>query len=227
MVACNEIAETDDFSVARQELLRTGVAPYVKDARVLEAMGKVPRHEFIPRELRAYAYVNHALPIGHEQTISQPLVVGVMTEALSLNPSDRVLEIGTGSGYQAAVLSLLSAEVYSIEIVEPLAERARDTLQRLGYANVHVRAGDGYLGWPDAAPFDAIIITAAVPRIPEPLVSQLREGGRLVLPLGEEVQYVKRYLKHGKELSAETLLPVQFVPMTGAIRSSPPPDQRH
>src|SRR6266404_8275606 len=154
-------------------------------ARVLAVMGKVPRHEFVPVEYRAFAYEDHPLPIGHGQTISQPFIVALMTEKLEPKASDKVLEIGTGSGYQAAVLAELVSNVYTIEIVEPLARRAETDLKRLGYTNIMVRAGDGYKGWPDAAPFDAIIVTCAPDKIPQPLTDQLKDGGRMVIPVGE------------------------------------------
>ena len=156
----------------------------VRDPRVLAALAHVPRHELVPDEMREYAYEDRPLPIGHGQTISQPYVVAYMTEQLRLRGDERVLEIGTGSGYQAAVLAELAREVYSIEIVEELGERARADLARLGYSNVHVRVGDGYRGWPEQAPFDAIIVTAAPGHVPQPLIDQLAVGGRLVLPVG-------------------------------------------
>jgi len=188
----------------------------VHDPRVLAAMREVPRHRFVPEPLRAAAYEDGALPIGEGQTISQPFVVASMCEHLALSPQDRVLEIGTGSGYHAAVLSQLAAQVYSIEIVPPLAERARRTLAELGYANVEVRTGDGYRGWPEEAPFDAVILTAAPPEIPEPLVAQLKPGGRMVLPVGvgeDQQLVVLEKTAHG--LEKRVMFPVRFVPMTG------------
>jgi protein-L-isoaspartate(D-aspartate) O-methyltransferase len=196
----------------------------VTDERVLAAMTIVPRHLFVPPEVRGQAYADQALPIGRGQTISQPYVVGLMTQLLALQGGERVLEIGTGSGYQAAVLSHLAANVYSIEIDPELAERARATLAAQGYATVHVRAGDGYYGWPEAAPFDAIIITAAAPRLPERLLSQLREGGRIVAPIergdGEELAVG---IKHGDRLEWTEHGGVRFVPMTGEVRRTPSP----
>ncbi len=156
----------------------------VREPRVLDAMRRVPRHLFVPEALRAAAYEDSPLPIGHGQTISQPFIVAWMTEALQVTPQSRVLEIGTGSGYQAAVLSLVVADVYTIEIVAPLAESARHTLESLGYTNVHAMVGDGYAGWPEHAPFDAVIVTAAPDQVPQPLIDQLRVGGRLVVPVG-------------------------------------------
>ena len=187
----------------------------VTNVRVLEAMAAVPRHEFIPSELRSAAYGDHPLPIGFNQTISQPFIVAYMTEQLALQPSDRVLEIGTGSGYQAAVLSLLVTEVWTVEIIEPLARRAAADLRRLGYTNVTVRAGDGYRGWPEAAPFDAIIVTCAPEKIPHPLIDQLKDGGRMMIPVGP-LRDQSLYLleKRGKEVRQKAVLPVRFVPMT-------------
>lgn len=183
---------------------------------VLQTMATVPRHEFVPLLLQPYAYADRPLPIGHGQTISQPYVVAFMTEKLEPHPSDRVLEVGTGSGYQAAVLSVLVRDVYSIEIVEPLARRAESDLARLGYRNVKVRHGDGYLGWPEAAPFDAIIVTCAPDHVPQPLVEQLRDGGRMIIPVGEESeQHLVLLRKRGDTLERENVLPVRFVPMTG------------
>jgi protein-L-isoaspartate(D-aspartate) O-methyltransferase len=190
----------------------------VRDARTLAAMRKVPRHLFVPPALAAGAYADHPLPIGHDQTISQPYIVGFMTEALGLRGGETVLEVGTGSGYQAAVLAEIAARVYTIEIVAPLAEEARERLKRLGYRNVEVRAGDGYLGWPEAAPFDAIIVTAAAPRIPEPLKQQLKDGGRIVIPVGDAYQELIVVTRKGAAYAEERVLPVRFVPMTGKVR---------
>jgi protein-L-isoaspartate(D-aspartate) O-methyltransferase len=188
----------------------------ITNARVLEVMSRVPRHEFVPEKLRPHAYADRPLPIGHGQTISQPYIVAFMTEHLDPQPSDRVLEIGTGSGYQAAVLSPLVAEVYTIEIVEALAERAEADLRRLQYTNVHVRAGDGYQGWPEEAPFDAVIVTCAPEAIPQPLVEQLAEGGRMIIPVGELWdQRLVLLTKENGNLTQQNVLPVRFVPMTG------------
>jgi len=188
----------------------------ITDARVRAAMGKVPRHQFVPAEFRTRAYDNCALPIGHGQTISQPFVVAFMTEQLDLQPTDRVLEIGTGSGYQVAVLAELAGEVYSIEIVAALAQRAGADLKQLGYTNVQLRSGDGSLGWPEAAPFDAIIVTCAPEQRPQPLVEQLRDGGRMIIPVGPDGdQKLVMYRKQGRHLEERAVLPVRFVPMTG------------
>ena len=190
----------------------------VRDPLTLDALRQVPRHLFVPPPLAADAYNDTPLPIGHGQTISQPYIVAFMTEALGLAGGERVLEVGTGSGYQAAVLARIASRVYTIEIVEPLAAEARQRLAGLGYANVEVRAGDGYLGWPEAAPFDAIIVTAAAPRIPEPLKAQLRDGGRLVIPVGEGLQELVVVTRRGDDYAERRVLPVRFVPMTGAVR---------
>jgi protein-L-isoaspartate(D-aspartate) O-methyltransferase len=196
------------------QLVRAGRG--ITNARVLFAMCKVPRHEFVPPPLRAQAYEDHPLPIGYGQTISQPFIVAFMTQELDPESSHRVLEIGTGSGNQAAVLAELVAEVYTIEIVEELAARAAADLARLGYTNVHVRAGDGYKGWSEAAPFDSIIVTCAPEHVPQPLIDQLKEGGRVILPLGalwnQELVVLR---KQGGKLEQHAVLPVQFVPMTG------------
>jgi protein-L-isoaspartate(D-aspartate) O-methyltransferase len=192
----------------------------IRSQRVLKAMGKVPRHEFVPPNLREYAYSDSPLPIGNGQTISQPYIVALMTELAELKSDDRVLEIGTGSGYQAAILAELAREVYTIEILAPLAEQARTTLERLKYRNVTVRAGDGYRGWPEKAPFAAILVTAAAERIPQPLFDQLGEDGRLIMPVGsaEEVQSLTVITrKHGR-FEREEVLPVRFVPMTGEVQ---------
>jgi protein-L-isoaspartate(D-aspartate) O-methyltransferase len=190
----------------------------VTDQRVLAALREVPRHEFVPSGMRRLAYEDFPLPIGEQQTISQPYIVGIMTQLLRPAPGDRVLEIGTGSGYQAAVLGELVREVYTIEIVDPLARRAEETLSRLGYDNVHVRSGDGYQGWPSKAPFDGIIVTAAAPSVPKPLLEQLGVGARLVIPVGDHYQELRVITRteHGFEERSE--LPVRFVPMTGQAR---------
>jgi protein-L-isoaspartate(D-aspartate) O-methyltransferase len=180
-------------------------------------MRTVKRHAFVPQAIRRSAYADEALPIGDSQTISQPWVVARMTELLMIRPGEKVLEVGTGSGYQAAVLSRMGAEVYTIEIIEALAERARATLESLGYQDIHFRVGDGYAGWPEAAPFDAVIITAAVDHVPEPLQEQLKVGGRLLLPLGSpsHVQYLTRFTRTDAGLKKERFRAVRFVPMTG------------
>jgi len=200
--------------MVRQQLSAPGRD--ITNARVLAAMGKVPRHELVPSSLRGQAYGDYPLPIGYDQTISQPFIVAFMTEKLEPKATDKVLEIGTGSGYQAAVLAELVREVYTIEIVEPLARRAEADLKRLGYTNVFVRAGDGYKGWPEAAPFDAVIVTCAPEHVPQPLVNQLREGGRMIIPVGPAGnQELYLLYKKGDKVEKRAVLPVRFVPMTG------------
>ena len=198
--------------MVRGQLMSRGV----RDERVLAATSKVPREEFVPQYSRAASYTDQPLPIGYGQTISQPYVVAFMTEQLRLSKNDRVLEIGTGSGYQAAILAELAAEVYTIEIIEPLAKTAEATLQHLGYTNVQVKAGDGYKGWPEHAPFDAITVTCAPDHVPQPLIEQLKEGGRMIIPVGgfgdQELYLLEK--KNG-ELQRRAVLPVRFVPMTG------------
>lgn len=205
----------------RREMVITQIrARGVNDPNTLRAMQTVPRHAFIPPRYRSYAYADHPLPIGRDQTISQPYIVGFMTEALALRPRSRVLEIGTGSGYQAAVCAEISQEVYSIEIIEALANSAKKVLKELGYPNVFVKAGDGYFGWPDKAPFDAIIGTAAAERIPEPLLEQLKPGGRMILPYETDAgfQYLVLVIKDEKgDIYKENVMPVRFVPMTGEV----------
>ncbi len=189
----------------------------IRDRRVLEVMERVPRHEFVPEEYRAFAYEDSPLPIGEGQTISQPYIVALMTECLNLEGEEKVLEVGTGSGYQAAILSELAKEVYTIEIVGPLAERAEELLKNLGYRNVKVRCGDGYLGWEEYAPFDGIIVTCAPEHIPQPLIDQLAEGGRMVIPVGETQfpQVLKLLEKREGKVTVRNVVPVRFVPMTG------------
>ncbi len=212
--------------IERDRMVRDHImARGVTDSRVIQALQNVPRHVFVPDAEREQAYEDHPLPIGFEQTISQPYIVAFMTEALRLQPHERVLEIGTGSGYQAAILSQLVNKVFSIEIVEPLAERANKAIQKLGMTNVVVQAGDGYQGWPEEAPFDAIILTAAPEHIPQPLLDQLAIGGRLILPLGSHVQKLILLTRAPDGWQKEELLPVAFVPMTGeAENASPVPE---
>jgi protein-L-isoaspartate(D-aspartate) O-methyltransferase len=186
----------------------------VRDRAVLAAMRAVPRHRFVPASEQASAYADHPLPIGYQQTISQPYIVAFMTELAAVKPGDTVLEVGTGSGYQAAVLAEMGVKVYSIEIVAPLAEQASETLAALGY-DVTVRHGDGYAGWPEHAPFDAILVTAAPPKIPEPLERQLEVGGRLVIPVGEYFQSLLVVTRTRDGYRQKDVLPVRFVPMTG------------
>jgi protein-L-isoaspartate(D-aspartate) O-methyltransferase len=187
----------------------------VHDPVVLAAMRDVPRHEFVPERWRTQAYADRALPIGEEQTISQPYIVALMTELAAVRPAARVLEVGTGSGYQAAVLATLGADVYTIEIVPVLAERARTTLARLGYTKVRTRQGDGYRGWPEAAPFAAIVVTAAPPEVPAALLAQLAPGGRLVIPVGTVEQELQVHERTADGVRVRSVIPVRFVPMTG------------
>jgi len=217
------LANPQPRQVERDRMVREQIiARGVTDSHVIQALREVPRHEFVPESEREQAYEDHPLPIGFGQTISQPYIVAFMTEALGLQRHERVLEIGTGSGYQAAVLSQLVDNVFSIEIVESLAQRAQETLTKLGLTNVTVRAGDGYQGWPDEAPFDAIILTAAPEHIPQPLLDQLAVGGRLILPLGKAVQKLMLMKRIQDGWQKEELLPVSFVPMTGRVESGPP-----
>jgi protein-L-isoaspartate(D-aspartate) O-methyltransferase len=221
------IAE-DDFQQQRQELVNIIKADVVRtrdflgqemlDERVLDAIGKVPRHEFVPESERSYAYENRPLPIGYGQTISQPYIVAIMTELLKPKETDRVLEVGTGSGYQAAILAELVDSVYTIEIIEELSQKAADNLKRAGYANVHTRTGDGYYGWETEAPFDGIVVTAVASHIPPPLIKQLKPGGRMIIPVSAQfmTQYLVLVIKaiDGK-ISTQQIIPVRFVPLTG------------
>jgi protein-L-isoaspartate(D-aspartate) O-methyltransferase len=209
--------QASDFAAERQQMVQQQLmARGIHEERVLAAMAKVPREEFVPPNERAAAYTDHPLPIGYDQTISQPYIVAFMTEQLRPKRSDRVLEIGTGSGYQAAILAELVAEVYTIELAEPLARNAEATLARLGYKNVHVKAGDGYKGWPENAPFDAIIVTCAPERVPQPLTDQLKDGGRMIIPVGNRfAQELYLLEKKNGQLKESAVLPVRFVPMAG------------
>jgi protein-L-isoaspartate(D-aspartate) O-methyltransferase len=206
----------DPWREARERMVRDQLQGRdIVDPRVLQAMRTVPRHLFVPESWRQQAYDDHPLPIGHEQTISQPYIVALMTELGRIAPGDRVLEIGTGSGYQTAVLAALGAEIYSIEVVEPLAAAAAALLARLGYDRVTVRSGDGYGGWPEQAPFAAVLVTAAPPAIPQPLQEQLGLGGRLVVPVGRGWQDLRVVLRTGSGFKDKNVLPVRFVPMVG------------
>jgi protein-L-isoaspartate(D-aspartate) O-methyltransferase len=224
LVACGQQQSIKQRSEKMYEKMRISMVEDqiekrgVKNESVLEAMRKVPRHEFVPDYLKKYAYADEPLPIGEDQTISQPYIVAYMTEYLRLGNEDKVLEIGTGSGYQAAVLAEIVDTVYTIEIVDVLAKNAQRNLERLGYENVLVKRGDGYAGWPEHAPYDAIIITAAPTKIPEPLLEQLKVGGFMILPLGDYSQELVLIEKNSmKDFEQKTLLPVRFVPMTGEI----------
>jgi protein-L-isoaspartate(D-aspartate) O-methyltransferase len=215
------VAEGDSTRIAREAMVQEQIeARGVRNAAVLAGMRRVPRHEFMPENVRSLAYYDRPVPIGLGQTISQPYVVALMTELAAVGRGSRVLEIGTGSGYQAAVLAELGTDVYSIEILAPLRERAVEILARLGYGQVKTRVGDGYLGWPEAAPFDAIIVTAAPARVPEPLKQQLKVGGRLVLPVGKVDQELEVITRTAVGFSERSVIPVRFVPMTGKANHS-------
>ncbi|MCX5753054.1 MAG: protein-L-isoaspartate(D-aspartate) O-methyltransferase [Candidatus Krumholzibacteria bacterium] len=204
----------DHERMVKDQIERRGV----RDKRVLDAMRKVPRELFVERHDREFAFHDGPLSIGHGQTISQPYIVAYMTEALAIGSTDRVLEIGTGSGYQTAVLAELAAEVYTIEIVEELSARAQKVLGELGYSNIHFRAGDGSLGWPEAVPFNAIMVTAAPDRTPERFLEQLAEGGRMIVPVGSGEQYLELLTRRGGAVERRELIGVRFVPMTGRIQ---------
>ncbi len=200
--------------MVREQIMARGIT----DSLVISSMLEVKRHLFVPLRFKMNAYVDSPLPIGSNQTISQPYIVALMTSLLNLREGGRVLEIGTGSGYQAAVLANIADSVFSVEILPELAARAKTLLDTLGYGNIKIRAGDGYDGWPAKAPFDAIIVTAAAPSIPSKLVKQLRTGGRLVIPVGDFMQHLNVYEKRNEELKLLDSFPVRFVPMTGKIR---------
>lgn len=210
-------AVPDSFSSYRAAMVDQQIrARGITNASVLQAMQAVPRHRFIPEPLWHLAYTDGPLPIGHEQTISQPYIVAYMTDAANIAPHERVLEIGTGSGYQAAVLSAVARDVYTIEIIPELAEQAKGTLAALGYTNIHTKTGNGYLGWPEHAPFDAIVVTAAPDEIPQALVDQLALGGRMVVPVGTSTQHMMIVEKTSRGVVTRRTFPVRFVPMTGA-----------
>src|SRR5687767_15314212 len=204
-----------DFAKQRRNLIEELRSQGITSSIVLDAMLKVPRHKFVPSSQRHLAYQNRPLPIGHDQTISQPFIVGYMTQEASIAPGEKVLEIGTGSGYQAAVLAELAKEVYTIEIIPELAEGAKSVLQKLGYKNVHVKAGNGYEGWPEHAPFDAIVVTAAPDKIPQALVDQLALKGKMVIPVGTTFQEMVIITRDNSGVVEQRTIPVRFVPMTG------------
>jgi protein-L-isoaspartate(D-aspartate) O-methyltransferase len=207
----------------REKMIREQLeARNVKDPRVLASMSKVPRHEFVPSNLIESAYDDCALPLKMGQTISQPYIVGYMTQALELKGTERVLEVGTGSGYQAAVLAEIVPEVYTIEILPELGEQAASTLARLGYRNIHFRIGDGYAGWPEHAPYDRIIVTAAPEKIPQPLIDQLKIGGRMIIPIGRMEQELEVLDKDSTGITRRSTIPVRFVPMTGKAQEYSP-----
>lgn len=228
MLFSSHVIAEDDYDRQRQELIDVIKAQVVStrdflrqdtmDQRVLDALGKVPRQDFVPHNQRAFAYENRPLPIGHGQTISQPYIVAIMTDLLKTKPNDKVLEIGTGSGYQAAILAELVDSVYSIEIIEALGEQAADNLKRGGYHKVQTRIGDGYYGWESQAPFDGIVVTAVASHIPPPLIKQLKPGGRMVIPVGAPfmTQYLQLVTKgNDGTIRTQQILPVSFVPLTG------------
>jgi len=203
--------KTQRYNMVSNQLAGRGIS----DTKVLEAFRNVPRHEFVPHEYRRYAYADQPLPIGEGQTISQPYIVAYMTEILNIKPGDKVLEIGTGSGYQAAILAEVEAEVFTIEVIEPLATRAKEVLNNLGYKNIHLKTGDGYQGWEENAPYDAILVTCSPSKIPEPLKQQLAEGGRMIIPVGRQhdIQFLYLLEKHNGKIRQRNVLPVRFVPM--------------
>jgi protein-L-isoaspartate(D-aspartate) O-methyltransferase len=222
--AAAPLAGDDDLQAGRRRRMieRDLVPRGIRDPEVLRAMGKVPRQTYVLPALSAQAYDDNPLPIGEDQTISQPYIVALMTELAHIGPADRVLEVGTGSGYQAAVLAEIARDVYTIEIIEPLATRASAALRAAGYTNVHTRTGDGYRGWPEAAPFDAILVTAAPAEVPPPLLAQLAPGGRLVVPEGTSNQELVVYERGEKGIERRRALAVRFVPMTGEALSPRP-----
>ena len=221
---CSETASSPDTELAAQReiMVREQIAGRgITDSATLHAMRAVPRHEFLPLRLRGEAYADYPLPIGHGQTISQPYIVAFMTEVICPRPGDKILEIGAGSGYQAAVLAHTGAEVYTVEIIEPLAELARQNLERLGYKNARVIHGDGFRGWPEHAPFDAIVVTCAPDKIPTNLVAQLKDGGRMIIPVGGGMEQQLILLrKRGEVIENQSVMPVRFVPMTGEAESA-------
>jgi protein-L-isoaspartate(D-aspartate) O-methyltransferase len=226
LVACAQDAKKMDSEASnryherRMEMVEKQIeARGVRNPRVLEALRNVPRHRFVRKQDVGRAYSDGPLPIGHNQTISQPYIVGLMTSLLDPQPGDIILEIGTGSGYQAAVLAELVEKVYTIEIIRPLGEHAREVLKELGYENVEVKIGDGYRGWPEHAPFDGVIVTAAPDHIPQPLIDQLKEGGKLVIPVGDYYQELKVVHKKGDKAEIDRSIAVRFVPMTGEAES--------
>ncbi|MFH1457566.1 MAG: protein-L-isoaspartate(D-aspartate) O-methyltransferase [Candidatus Omnitrophota bacterium] len=206
--------DAQDFKALRERMVKYQIEDRgIKDSAVLEVMRRIERHRFVPLELQHLAYEDAPLPIGEAQTISQPYIVALMTQLLELKGHEKVLEIGTGSGYQAAILAELAKEVYSMEILASLAERAQELLSELGYKNIKIIRADGFLGWPEYAPFDAIIVTCAPKEIPQPLIEQLAEGGRMVIPQGEAYQELKLLVKVKGQITQHSIIPVRFVPM--------------
>lgn len=226
MLAMPLRGQDEGLADLRRRMVDTQIrARGVADAKVLAAMARVPRHEFVPESVRTQAYDDYPLPIGERQTISQPYIVALMTSLLELKGGERVLEIGTGSGYQAAVLSEIAGEVYTMEILEPLSQRAQQRLTSLGYDNIHFRVGDGWKGWPEAAPFDGIVVTAAPEKIPQALLEQLKVGGRMVVPVGSFFQDLMVLTKTANGYEKRNVIPVRFVPMTGEAEREKSPSR--
>lgn len=223
LVANFSIPEDDSnvYAQRRWEMVEAQIISRgIRDSKLIRAMLKIPRHKFVPENLRDIAYGDNPLPIGIEQTISQPYIVALMTELLRLNSGEKVLEVGTGSGYQTAILAEMGCEVYTIEILEPLSEKAQQVLKSLGYEDIHYKIGDGYRGWTQFAPFDAIIVTAAPDHMPQPLIEQLKTNGRMIIPVGVQYQELLLIKKTDKGTDMKTVTPVRFVPMTGEAQKS-------
>jgi protein-L-isoaspartate(D-aspartate) O-methyltransferase len=215
----SRLSNEDEYKALREQMVVQQIeARGVRDKRVLEAMRRVPRHLFVSEKLRPYAHDDAPLSIGKGQTISQPFIVALMTELLHPEPHKTILEIGTGSGYQTAVLADIVNKVYSIEIIPELSQRAEEVFKLLGYSNIFIRNSDGYYGWPEAAPFDCIIVTAAPEKVPQLLLEQLKEGGRMVIPVGDGLQFLEVYIRENDTFKKETNIPVRFVPMTGEAK---------
>lgn len=223
LLANFSIPEDDNnvYAQKRWEMVETQIISRgIRDSKLIRAMLKIPRHKFVPENLRDIAYGDNPLPVGIEQTISQPYIVALMTELLRLNSGEKVLEVGTGSGYQTAILAEMGCKVYTIEILEPLSEKAQQVLKSLGYEDIHYKIGDGYRGWPQFAPFDAIIVTAAPDHMPQPLIEQLKTNGRMIIPVGAQYQELLLTKKTDKGTDMKTVTPVRFVPMTGEAQKS-------
>lgn len=223
LLANFSIPEDDNnvYAQKRWEMVETQIISRgIRDSKLIRAMLKIPRHKFVPENLRDIAYGDNPLPVGIEQTISQPYIVALMTELLRLNSGEKVLEVGTGSGYQTAILAEMRCKVYTIEILEPLSEKAQQVLKSLGYEDIHYKIGDGYRGWPQFAPFDAIIVTAAPDHMPQPLIEQLKTNGRMIIPVGAQYQELLLTKKTDKGTDMKTVTPVRFVPMIGEAQKS-------
>lgn len=223
LLANFSIPEDDNnvYAQKRWEMVETQIISRgIRDSKLIRAMLKIPRHKFVPENLRDIAYGDNPLPVGIEQTISQPYIVALMTELLRLNSGEKVLEVGTGSGYQTAILAEMGCKVYTIEILEPLSEKAQQVLKSLGYEDIHYKIGDGYRGWPQFAPFDAIIVTAAPDHMPQPLIEQLKTNGRMIIPVGAQYQELLLIKKTDKGTDMKTVTPVRFVPMIGEAQKS-------